>query len=183
MAYTTNDISVLFHVSQETIRNWTREFAGYFSVTANPEVGRTRIYTEDDLKVIDLIYKMREDSRPYEEIHASLQTGERGSGPGISPEELRSMVTGEMEKQLSLEIQMLRRHLIVAEEKVKEFDDLKAMNIRLEAEKEAEKRRADELILRLQETQAKLESLFREVGKAYHEGYIDALKNKRDSEE
>lgn len=180
MAYTTNDLKTLFNVAPETIRNWTREFARHLSVTANPENGRTRIYGEEDLKIIDLVHQMRNQGHPYEEIHAALDAGQRGAGPGVSPEELKSLVTGETERQLSLEIQMLRRQLAAADERLQELDALREQNIRLDAEKEAEKRRADELANQLKITQEKLEGLLREVGRSYHEGYMDALNESKD---
>lgn len=176
MAYTTNDLKTLFNVAPETIRNWTREFSRDLSITANPESGRNRLYDEDDLQILDLIHKMRESGSSYEEIHAALDAGQRGSGPGVTPEELRSIVTGETERQLSLEVQMLRRQLAIASERLQEFDVLRERNIRLDAEKEAEQRRAEELSTQLKASQEKLEALLREVGRAYHEGYVAALK-------
>lgn len=183
MAYSTNDLKTLFNVAPETIRNWTREFARHLSVTANPESGRNRLYDEEDLQILDLIHKMRDNSHSYEEIHAALDAGQRGAGPGVSPEELRSIVTGETERKLALEVQMLRRQLAIADERVQELDAIRERNIRLDAEKEAEKRRADELNGQLKAAQDKLESLFREVGRAYHEGYIDALKERNQKSE
>ena len=182
MAYTTNDLKTIFNVAPETIRNWTREFSRHLSVTANPEMGRTRFYTDDDIKVLDLVNKMRESGSAYEEIHAALDAGQRGMGPNVSPEELKSIVTGETEKKLALEIQMLRRQLAVSESQLQEMNTLKEQTIRLDAEKDAERRRAEELSTQLREAQQKLEGLYREVGRAYHEGYVDALKEFRDRE-
>jgi DNA-binding transcriptional MerR regulator len=178
MGYTTNDIKAIFSIAPETVRNWTREFARYLSVTANPESGRTRLFTEEDLKVFDLVNRMREDNKSYDDIHAALIAGERGNGPGVSPEDIRALVTGETERQLALEIQILRRQLSIAEERVKEHDELKTKSIRLEAEKEGEKRRADELQAQLKVAQEKIENLLRESGRAYHEGYVDGMKFK-----
>ena len=180
MAYTTNDVKTIFNIAPETVRNWTREFARYLSVTANPETGRTRLFTDEDLKVLDLVNTMRNDNKSYEDIHVALAAGERGNGSSFSPEEVRALITGDMERQLSLEIQMLRRQLTTAEERMKDYNEVKEQKIRLEIEKDAEKRRADELSDKLKEAQDKLESLFREVGKSYHEGYIAGLKDNKD---
>ena len=180
MAYTTNDVKTIFNVAPETIRNWAKEFARYLSVTANPESGRTRLFGDDDLKVLDLVNKMRNENKSYDEIHATLATGQRGTGSPFTPEEVRALVGGEMEKQLSMEILMLRRQLANAEDQLKDHEEIKTQNIRLSAEKEAEKRRADEYAERLKEAQEKLESLLREIGKSYHEGYLDGLKNRKD---
>ena len=178
MAYTTNDLKTIFNVAPETVRNWTREFSRHLSVTANPERGRTRLYTEDDMKCLDLIRNMRDSGQSYEEVHAALDSGQRGVGPSVSPEELKSIVTGETEKKLSLEVQMLRRQVEIAEANLQEFNMVKERAIRLDAEKEAEKRRANELSVQLKEAQDKLEGLLREVGRAYHEGFVDGLKER-----
>ena len=76
MAYTTNDVKTIFNIAPETVRNWTREFARYLSVTANPETGRTRLFTDEDLKVLDLVNTMRNDNKSYEDIHVALAAGE-----------------------------------------------------------------------------------------------------------
>ncbi|MCB9454220.1 MAG: MerR family transcriptional regulator [Anaerolineaceae bacterium] len=177
MGYTTNDIKTIYGIAQETVRNWTREFARYLSATANPETGRVRLFTDDDMKVFDLVNRMRQDNKAYEEIHVALIAGQRGNLPAVSPEDVRAIITGETERRLTLEVQLLRRQLATAEDKLAELDEAKTHNVRLEAEKEAERRRADELAARLDDAQSKLESLFREVGKAYHEGYMAALKD------
>ncbi len=182
MAYTTNDVKTIFNVAPETVRNWAREFSHYLSATANPEVGRTRLFSDDDLKVLDLVNKMRNENKSYEEIHAVLATGQRGTGSSFSPEEVRALIGGEMEKQLSLEIQMLRRQLANAEERIKDYEQVKEQNIRLSAEKDAEIRRANEYAENLKDSQAKLETLFREIGKSYHEGYLAGLNSKADDE-
>jgi DNA-binding transcriptional MerR regulator len=147
------------------------------SPTANPQTGRTRLFTDEDLKVFDLINSMREDDKSYEDIHIALKAGERGAAPAVSPEEVRAIVTGEIEKQLSLEIQILRRQLALAEERVKEYDELKEANIRLQTERDSEKRRADELAEQLKAAQDKMESTLRELGRAYHEGYLEGMKH------
>jgi len=183
MAYTTSDIKTIFNIAPETVRNWAKEFERYLSVSANPQQGRTRLFTEDDLKVFDLVNSMREDSKSYDEIHATLASGERGSYPALSPEDVKALVTGETERQLSLEIMMLRRQLQNANDKIVQYDSLKEENVRLQAEKDAEKRRVDELGKQLKDTQDKLEGLLREVGKAYHDGYIAALKEQLKKDE
>jgi DNA-binding transcriptional MerR regulator len=176
MGYTTNDVKTLLNVAPETVRNWTREFARYLSATANPEAGRTRLYTDDDLKVFDLVYRMRDENRSYEDIHASLLAGERGNSPAVSPEEVRAIITGEVERQLSLEINILRKQLSLAEDRLKEFDVLKENNIRLQTELDAEKRRAEEINNQLKAAMDKQEMLLREMGRTYHQGFLEGMK-------
>jgi DNA-binding transcriptional MerR regulator len=82
--YSTGDILQLFKangrdsISRQTISNWCKEFEQYLSVTANPPTGGHRRFSETDLGVLALISSMKEMGSTYEDIHASLQSGQRG---------------------------------------------------------------------------------------------------------
>ena len=82
--YNVGDLSRRFKVSNETIRQWTLEFKQYLSALASPPPGKHRRYEFSDLEVLTLIADMRANHALYDEIHASLQTGERGV-PAIDP--------------------------------------------------------------------------------------------------
>lgn len=81
MKYTTQHIQALFNVSHQTVKNWVAEFATYLSPSATPESGRARQFTEEDLRVLALVSEMKTRSATYEDIHAALQTGQRGTLP------------------------------------------------------------------------------------------------------
>jgi DNA-binding transcriptional MerR regulator len=148
MSYTTRDAEAVFKVSSQTIRNWTREFSRYLSVTATPEEGRTRLFTDADMQILELISRMKDEGKQYDEIHAALQGGKRGSLPGVSSEEIRAMVSGEVERRLHLEVQI--------EEANKQVDEFKQQ---------------------LKESQEALRRLEREAGEAYYRGRLDEARS------
>lgn len=81
MRYTTKHIRELFNCSDATVKNWAGEFVAYLSVTANPGVGKTRVFNEDDVRVFDAIARAKDSNLTYEEIHAILASGQRGDIP------------------------------------------------------------------------------------------------------
>jgi DNA-binding transcriptional MerR regulator len=173
MIYTTEDLHLFFHVAPQTIRNWTHEFARYFSESATPKSGRNRRYDDLDLQVLNLIYALRRDHQSYQVIHAALESGERGTDAGLSGTEMKQ---GESARRLALEVQILRQQLARAEERFRELEALRESTIRLEVEKEAETQRKNTLRIQLSEFAEKVEQVLPEVARAYHAGYVDALK-------
>jgi DNA-binding transcriptional MerR regulator len=177
MSYTTRDAEAVFKVSSQTIRNWTREFSRYLSVTATPEEGRTRLFTDADMQILELISRMKDEGKQYDEIHAALQGGKRGSLPGVSSEEIRAMVSGEVERRLHLEVQMLKRQIELAEERLAEAEQTKDENIRLHAQLEEANKQVDEFKQQLKESQEALRRLEREAGEAYYRGRLDEARS------
>jgi DNA-binding transcriptional MerR regulator len=78
---TTQDITQLFSISHQTVKNWSVEFAEYLSPMANPSQGRKRLFTPDDVKAFALVHDYRERGYTYEDIHLALKTGQRGEIP------------------------------------------------------------------------------------------------------
>lgn len=183
MAYTTSDAEVIFKVSPQTIRNWAREFARYLSVNANPDEGRTRIFTEEDMQVLDLVAQMKSQGKQYEDIHAALMAGERGNRPGYSSDEVRALVTGEVERRLHMEIQVLKRQLEIAERKLEAAEHTNDENIRMQALLETSNHRIDDLSTQLKSAQDELRRLEREAGQAYYRGRLDEAKNREPEDE
>jgi chromosome segregation ATPase len=137
--YTTKHAQKLFEVkSDQTIRNWIKEFQYYFSIDATPGKGVDLQLTEDDMQVMDLIASMRGDRRAADEIHATLKSGQRGNKPKHTPEELDILVDGEYEKHLSTRVNELNFQI---EQLTQENEELKSAiqpvrdkSIQLEAE-------------------------------------------------
>ncbi len=177
MNYSTSEAKAIFNRDEQTIRNWAIEFAEHLSPLANPEKGRSRIFTEDDMRVLDLIASMKDDGKQYIDIHAALKAGQRGNLPVVSPEELRALTVGEIERRLSLEIQHLQNELTDAREQLQQMNDLKAHNARLEERIELREEQVKTLADQLREAQDKMEKLLREVGKAYHDGYVAGMQH------
>lgn len=98
MEYYSKDLSRRFNITNETLRQWTLEFKRHLSPGANPGDGQHRRFTFDDLEVLTLVHEMRQKKLPYEDIHASLDVGERGV-PSVDP---AALVPLESQKQLAL---------------------------------------------------------------------------------
>jgi DNA-binding transcriptional MerR regulator len=181
--FTTKHAQVLFRVaSPQTIRNWAKEFAPYLSPSATPGSGNTRQFTVEDMKVLALIAQLSSEGRSFNDIHASLASGQRGELPSISPEEIDVLVAGEIERQLSTQLhesQELARRL------QEELDELKTQvqpvhneNIRLKAQIEDRDIRIQELKQQLVEAQERIARLAEEKGQSYVKGIMDALQHK-----
>jgi len=179
--YTTKHAQILFRVaSSQTIRNWGKEFEEYLSPTATPEKGGTRLFTIEDMKVFSLISEMSKDNKSFLEIHAALQSGQRGDKPNVEPEELDGLAAGEIEIQLSTELdetRALANQLQAELEALKEqFQPIKEENIRLQTQIEDKDQRINELNQQLKDAQLRIEKLAEEKGDAYVRGIMDAMK-------
>lgn len=64
-------------VSATTIRGWARDYAQYFSPSANPTAGQARQFTGDDLAVFATIATLRAQLVTPDEIRAALDAGQR----------------------------------------------------------------------------------------------------------
>lgn len=125
MEYTSKDLTQRLNVTSETLRQWSAEFRRWLSAGANPADQKKRRFNFSDLEVLTLVADMRSKNARWDEIHATLETGERGT-PAIDP---AALVPLESQKQLAL--------LYSTIEKVQ------AKNRELEALLAAEKTRAD----------------------------------------
>jgi len=196
--YTTKHAQKLFEVkSDQTIRNWIKEFQEFFSIDATPGKGVDLQLTSEDMQVLDLIASMRGDRRPAEEIHATLRTGERGNIPEFSPEQLDLLVDGEYEKYLSTQLSEFNLKI---EQLTQENEELKSSiqpirdkNIQLEAERIALDKQIEELKSQLEKErerservadqertrgQEQLERLLREIAELrYKMGQMEKDKN------
>ena len=106
--YTTKHAQKIFEVkSDQTIRNWIKEFQEFLSVEATPGKGSDLQLTDDDMRVLDIVASMRAERRPAEEIFATLRSGQRGNVPDFTPEELDVLVRGDYEKYLSTQVSEL----------------------------------------------------------------------------
>lgn len=53
--YTTAQVHRRLDIPKPTIRNWTAEYAAYLSNRAQPDGGKTRLFTRDDLVVLNTV--------------------------------------------------------------------------------------------------------------------------------
>src|SRR4051812_5185085 len=97
--YTTTQIATLFQVTSQTAKRWTAEFARYLSVGATPEPGHVRKFSDADLEVFALVAVEKQRGRTFEDIHAMLTTGQRGTPPDV---QVNALVAAPPSNQLAL---------------------------------------------------------------------------------
>lgn len=181
--------ATVFHVSNETIRNWAEEFSRYLSFTANPGKGRTRSFSVEDLEVFALITEMKNKGSTFEEIHISLGKGQRGDAPDLLVDDVKAIISGEQERRLVLEVEYLKRTLQDALVRAQDAERIKEENIRLKAQLEAAQIRADQLLEQLRasissqqattaEVMQRVEELSKQIGESYIKGFLEALERK-----
>lgn len=94
MPYTTRQMFTAFGVSHQTVKNWSRDFADFMSPTARPEKDHQRRFTDDDVRVFDLVKRLKQQGRVNEEIRAALGAGQRGELPDSLSNELAPVPHG-----------------------------------------------------------------------------------------
>jgi DNA-binding transcriptional MerR regulator len=181
--YTTRHAARLYNVkSEQTIRNWIKEFAEFFSARVSPGKGTDLLLSREDMTVLDLIASMRAERRPVDEIHATLRSGQRGNNPDYTPEQLDALTGGDFENYLSTQLNTLKLEL---EDVTRERDELRTVvrplqddKIRLETEKEGLEKQLDDAKNQIHLAAERERKLLREIGKL--EAMIDLLKSKNE---
>lgn len=148
--YSTKHAQKLFDVrSDQTIRNWIKEYQEFFSFEATPGKGTDIILSEEDMRVLDLISSMRSERRSAEDIYATLKSGERGNAPAYTPEELDLLVRGDYDKflttqvdELNLKVEQLTQENEALRNAIQPVHD---RNIQLEAERTGLEKQIEEL--------------------------------------
>lgn len=79
--FSTKQLYSLFNCSHQTIKNWTEVYSDWLSPTAQPDAGRKRVFTEDDVRVFELVHRLKGEGKFNDDIKASLGAGERGDLP------------------------------------------------------------------------------------------------------
>jgi DNA-binding transcriptional MerR regulator len=79
LTYTTAQVHHRLGVPKPTIRNWSAEYASYLSKRAQPNDGKTRLFTHDDLVVLNTVrYLTREEGlNDNDQVRAILSSGHR----------------------------------------------------------------------------------------------------------
>lgn len=97
--YSSHNVCEFFGVSRETVRTWAHEFSDFLSPTVNPEKGRTRQFTDEDLRVLALVSEMKKQGLLYTDVKAALGAGQRGELPTAA----HAIVPGERNKLAEME--------------------------------------------------------------------------------
>ena len=61
--------------NSNTLRSWVEEFKEFLGSSANPEPGKPRFFTEDDMRVLRTVRDLRVNHLPYSEIKERLAHG------------------------------------------------------------------------------------------------------------
>jgi DNA-binding transcriptional MerR regulator len=175
--FTSKHIQALFKIAPQTVRNWSGEFSQYLSATAGGGEGWRR-YTIDDLAVFSLIKELSDKGQRYPDIHTTLRTGQRGTVPSITPEELNALLAGDVERELAEKLASERSEAITLRDQVMALEtkvtSLTEDNIRLETTNEELRKQ----ILRLegQLRSAVEQGLTKAEEAARYKGQLDLIK-------
>jgi len=140
--YTVGHVATLFQVDGNTIRRWCKEFLDYLSEDANPEKGKVRRFTEDDLSVFSLISAMQNRRQTFTDMHASLKSGTRGEIPK-SPTDIipaRNLLALQVQ-ELTADNDTLRIHVAQLETEVR--------MVREQLDKVSDHQRYDDLLIEI----------------------------------
>jgi septal ring factor EnvC (AmiA/AmiB activator) len=172
--YTTRHAQRLYNVkSDQTIRNWIKEFQEFFSANTSPGKGVDLQLNEDDMRVLSLIAAMRAERRPVQDIFATLKAGQRGDPPDYTPEELDVLVQGDYENYLStklsetnVKIMDLTTQLEQANRDIERLREAiqpeREARIRAETERSALERRLEDMNADLHEMRRRYDSQVKE---------------------
>lgn len=189
MSYNTRQAASIYRVTPQTINVWAKEFSHYLSATANPGGKRQRQFNREDMSVFSLVSEMQKQNLAFADIHASLASGARGDEPLVEPEEVKAIVSGEIESQLALENDRLRSMLIQAQTSLKKAEqdlarlrEVEDENIALKTEVRVEKVAKEDMIKRLEEQIDRLtkrnDELSSQVGEEFTRGYLKGFQDR-----
>ncbi len=74
---TVSKVADLLGVDQDSVKRWSKEFAEYLSLTAQPANGKSRHFTEADLRVLAVIAYHLELGNAAVDVHFALNSGEQ----------------------------------------------------------------------------------------------------------
>ncbi len=94
--YTTSQLASRFKITDQTVKRYAAEFHVYLSPTATPEKGDTRLFTDDDLAVYDLIVSMKDQKQKFEQIHMALASGQRGNVVDMESDAITPQSAGQL---------------------------------------------------------------------------------------
>lgn len=187
--YTSNQAAKIYDVSLQTINHWAGQFKEHLSPTANPGGRRKRRFSVEDMKVLALISDMKNEGSTFEDIRATLQTGQRGDAPTVDPDQVQAIVVGEAETRLALENDRLQQMLVeahnklaMAQDQLKEMDDLRLKAARLEAQLDSQAKERERLESQVQALTEAIKQLSLQTGQEYAKGFETGWKHRGESD-
>lgn len=129
--YTSQQLADIFSVSDESIRQWAARFASFLSGTANPGKKRTRLFDKSDVEVLSLVNELKRRGLTFDEIELNLASGQRGAVPEITPGEMDTLQSTEIQRRLSIQLQGVQIQLEKANEEITRLKSFELENARL----------------------------------------------------
>ncbi len=74
--YNSGFVTRLLDMDVEKLRRWVWKLRRFLSAEANPDVGKIRYYSEQDVNVLAVCHRMREEGYAFADIMAFLETGD-----------------------------------------------------------------------------------------------------------
>jgi DNA-binding transcriptional MerR regulator len=159
-------------VNQETIRTWAKEFGNYLSNRAKPAKGKHRAFTREDIETFSLVADLKDNGLRFEDIHANLESGQRG----IFPATARDNPLVGMDAELALQkIKNLERQLELSNQQLQVLRTVQDENIRLSTRLEDAETERERLETQIAELTTAIQTLSIKAGEQYARGYVDGL--------
>ena len=184
MFFQSEQLTDMFSVSHETIRNWTREFTDYLSPTANPGKRRKRQFSYDDLTVLALVAQLRNRGLNFDDIHVALRNGQRGTPPIQEPTDLDLPETEsdliEQLETLKRALSLSQRNLEATTQRLQEMETqaevAKAKSTKLETQLESAHQERERLQQQVSELIQRIQDVSQQAVDHYARGFQDGLK-------
>lgn len=141
--YTVKHVAALNNVAEETVRLWAQEFKRHLSPNANPGSRRQRFFSDEDMKVLDLIATMKDEGKTFADVHVALDAGERGTRPEAPPDELQALIVSQDEQKLVELNEELRQRVLSLQAEIRRLQEMEKDNIRLTTKLESMSERAE----------------------------------------
>ena len=129
--------------------------------------------------MLELIASMRAERRPAQDIYATLKSGQRGTLPDYTPEQLEALVKGDIEQYLSTQVSELNYQIAELTDKLEVANrDMERLREALQPEREARIRAETEQAA----IERQLESMTSDV-QTMRQRYETQLQDERDRNE
>lgn len=74
--YNSGFVTRMLDMDVEKLRRWVWKLRRFLSTEANPDVGKIRFYSEQDVNVLAVCHRMREEGYPFADIITFLEIGD-----------------------------------------------------------------------------------------------------------
>jgi hypothetical protein len=99
---TVSEVAEFLGVNRDKVKRWSKEFAEYLSLTAQPAKGKERQFSEADLRVLAVVSEHLELGNDVDDVCYALNSGEQYTEPLVELARLHSPLfqnpSGEMDE-------------------------------------------------------------------------------------